>query len=951
MRPTPLLRSVLLRVIPVSVLVLVMIWWFVMGATKNSLLEEAQLRVSEAALLIAESEGEYLKGLLRTVQNIASSSLTIKVLIDQDSQDQSYIEVLLRSMRLDSIQPETVSILDYRGRLLAGLSPLPESYRAEVVNQVLAGGVDWLHVDDTADKFYFATPIFYQNHPEGVLFVEIELKDLIVAIGEHLKLGTVLYRQETYQLLFNGGGGGMRTDLPTLLPVGSDESVIEAEAALPVLSGVMLRYQEPVVKVLSQVNRLHKVLITVLLLTLFALVLGIVFAAHSIATPIRKFGDQLLAMGGQPAGHNREVEKVGTREVDQLVDIYNQLHQQGTQLSSELVKERDYLDQVMTSVGEGIWDWNIPENRVSHNQSWVDLMGLAEVFLEHPVEDFVHLIHPEDQDQVFNKVQRAVESGEMYYSEHRLRHADGHYVWVIDRGQVVEWDGDLQPIRMFGTVADITSRVEAEQRLEESKREVERVSLAKDEFLASMSHELRTPLTSIIGNSELLLDRGRESGGVAGGTSQDDQEILRSIHNAGKNQLALVNDILDMSKIESGKFTIDEVPYDLSLLLRELEQMFSVRADDAGIQFVVEQRNRESHLLIGDVQRVSQILINLIGNAIKFTTEGEVRVTTWVGAEKLIFQVKDTGIGMSREALDNLFQRFHQADGSISRSFGGSGLGLYISEGLAHLMGGEIDASSQEGSGSIFELTLPYKRSDTEIQQAGSVEQEPSVLDEQLHGSVLIAEDTPELQLLERRILESIGLIVTTANNGQEAIDQVNQHHFDLILMDMQMPMVDGIEATRILRAQGHTLPIIALTANVMQKHRDAFSEAGCDGFLGKPIDKLELRKTLKLHLLKEGEPHSLPASAEEEVDEELMAIFAESSRQRGIDLRRALAAEDWQQVREIAHAVKGSGASFGYPALSKMAEQLQHTIDQHQRGEAAAVAKELLVQLDKLLP
>ena len=231
---------------------------------------------------------------------------------------------------------------------------------------------------------------------------------------------------------------------------------------------------------------------------------------------------------------------------------------------------------------------------------------------------------------------------------------------------------------------------------------LEKAGRTKDDFLASMSHELRTPLTSIIGNSGLLLDEGKCGGAQC--PHKDAATTLDAIQRAGGNQLALVNDILDMSKIESGKFTIDEVPYDLASLLFDLKQMFSVRAADAGIQFVLEQKSRETHLLTGDAQRISQILINLIGNAIKFTDKGEVRLTTWVDSEKLIFQVRDTGIGMPRETVDALFQRFHQADGSISRRFGGSGLGLYISENLAHLMGGVLDASSKEGVGSIFDL-------------------------------------------------------------------------------------------------------------------------------------------------------------------------------------------------------------------------------------------------------
>jgi len=237
----------------------------------------------------------------------------------------------------------------------------------------------------------------------------------------------------------------------------------------------------------------------------------------------------------------------------------------------------------------------------------------------------------------------------------------------------------------------------AKEEAETAQAEAITANSAKDEFLASMSHELRTPLTSIIGNSEYLKERERE---------QELQEVIGDIEAAGRSQLALVNDLLDMSKIQSGKFSIDEVPYDISVLLRDIEHMISIRAHEADLKVVVEQKNVEKYQLIGDGQRIGQILINLISNAIKFTATGSVELTTWVDAGKIIFQVKDSGIGMSAQQQEQLFQKFQQADGSISKRFGGTGLGLYISLNLAEMMGGTIDVSSQEGVGSIFKSGL-----------------------------------------------------------------------------------------------------------------------------------------------------------------------------------------------------------------------------------------------------
>ena len=231
------------------------------------------------------------------------------------------------------------------------------------------------------------------------------------------------------------------------------------------------------------------------------------------------------------------------------------------------------------------------------------------------------------------------------------------------------WGHFLNDFRQKAAITLETEKLRVEKEL------IKATSAAKDEFLATMSHELRTPLTSIIGNSEHLLEDC-----LCGQDNPDEgelEEILKMIASAGRNQLALVNDILDMSKIESGKFTIEEHPYHLSSLLKGIENMFIARARDVGIEFRIIPRNEEGFLLIGDDQRITQILTNLIGNAIKFTSKGWVTLTTHTDEDRLFFTVKDTGIGMSPETLDKLFSRFEQADGSISRQFGGTGLGLY----------------------------------------------------------------------------------------------------------------------------------------------------------------------------------------------------------------------------------------------------------------------------------
>ena len=420
------------------------------------------------------------------------------------------------------------------------------------------------------------------------------------------------------------------------------------------------------------------------------------------------------------------------------------------------------------------------------------------------------------------------------FTERDLLQKNGRFIPVQVSGTALHATENALEDKTVMVIHDMRDYINAEN--------ANRANRARDEFLASMSHELRTPLTSIIGNSELLSDCENDS---------EKQKIIRSIESAGRFQLALVNDILDMSKIDSGKFSIDKTPYDLTALIDEITHIFAVRAQDAGLDLQVTVKQKPQFQLIGDSRRVGQILINLLGNAIKFTEKGGIQLTIWNTGQQLNFSVADTGIGINTEVLDRLFGRFEQADASISRRFGGTGLGLYISESLAHLMGGAIHVTSTVGQGSTFQLTLPYKVSNLPVASSSAMNATNSNSPRELKGTVLIAEDTPELQLLERRILQSMGdLEVLVASNGAEAIQLTEENTIDLILMDMQMPVMDGIEATQKLKTGGYKPPIIALTANVMQKHRDAFFSAGCDDFLSKPINREELRVILNQYLL-----------------------------------------------------------------------------------------------------
>ena len=565
------------------------------------------------------------------------------------------------------------------------------------------------------------------------------------------------------------------------------------------------------------------------------------------------------------------------------------------------------------------------------------------------------IVKSDEQPPVFyQNMWDTITSGRVWQGEVKnLKKGGKEYYWV--RATIVPFmDESGKPFKYVSIRTDLTRIKQAEEELIAAKEAAEAATEAKSNFLASMSHELRTPLTAIIGNSELLSEQEEDP---------EHRELIRSIEVAGRSQLALVNDILDMSKIESGKFTIDEMPYDLNLFIRDLKHIFLTRAHDAGLKLDIVQTAQPKHLLIGDSQRIGQVLINLLGNAIKFTEQGSVTLVIAEIGEKLQFIVEDTGIGMTPEVQSRLFQRFEQANGSISRRFGGSGLGLYISHNLVELMGGEIHVESELDQGSRFIVTLPWQESSLPVLKIRDPNSHRARPAERFSGNVLIAEDTPELQLLERRILESVGVTATIAHNGEEAVVMSSQQQFDLILMDMQMPIMDGIEATRSLRAQGCETPIIALTANVMQKHRDAFDQAGCNGFLAKPVDKQELQQVLRQYLPAEqmqSAPPMITAAPKQKkapdlsvqdsiVDEELMAVFMEGAGRNRQVLQAAFDLGDWKEVHDVTHTIKGNGSTFGYPELTRIGQEICDAIDAGE--EVPELVEQLLDEMEQILP
>ena len=371
-----------------------------------------------------------------------------------------------------------------------------------------------------------------------------------------------------------------------------------------------------------------------------------------------------------------------------------------------------------------------------------------------------------------------------------------------------------------------------------AENEAKAAAQARYTFLATMSHEIRTPLNGVLGLTEVLLQTPLD---------EEQDELARTVRSSGKLLRTLLDDVLDFSKIDSGHMSLMYEPLSPRRLCGELVQLWQGPASESGLELRLEMDPQVPEWVLGDTTRLGQILGNLLSNAIKFTAKGSVLIRGERVQQTLVLSVQDTGIGMPAEALERVFDAFQQADGTTTRSFGGTGLGLAISRRLAQLMGGDLRAESVQGRGSTFTLTLPLRPT-----SAPSVLPENAPESDNLQGlRVLVAEDNKVNQLVVRRLLEREGVEVVVAEDGAEAVAIWQRNQPDLLLMDCQMPKMDGFEATRMIRSLGGTLPILALTANSMPGDRANCIQAGMNDHVSKPIDPDTLLAAMRSHLPK----------------------------------------------------------------------------------------------------
>jgi PAS domain S-box-containing protein len=649
-------------------------------------------------------------------------------------------------------------------------------------------------------------------------------------------------------------------------------------------------------------------------------------------------------------------------ELDYAAERLNELTSLVAQLRTkersedELVSAKRFADNIVQSMSDVLIVTDPDLQIVTVNQAACALLEYSEIQL---VGKSIEEVFKSQSIAVGPPVRQLLKSNSMRDNEMDYLTASGKTVSALVSASTMR-DNSGRPLAIITAGKDITARKEIERDLLEAKTQAESANRAKSAFVANMSHELRTPMTAILGYADLLT-RPQIS-------AAERDRCIQTVCRNGRHLLSIINDILDVSKIEAGKMTVERIPCSPSQIVLDVASLMNVRASDKNLKFNVLWSGEIPQTIESDPTRLRQILMNLVGNAIKFTSAGSVKLIVSlvqpdsVSKPFMRFDVVDTGVGLTRLQIDQLFRPFVQADSSHARKFGGTGLGLTISKRLAKMLGGDLVVHSVPDSGSTFSLTVDtgdlagvsmLDKSHLAIQSSSSVvpSQETPSHNPRLCGRVLLAEDGEDNRVLIGYYLRELGLDVVAVENGLLARDQALQavrdvRPFDLILMDMQMPGIDGYEAARQLRAAHYNRPIVALTAHAMGGDREKCLAAGCDDFAVKPIEWDKLLTVLRRYLrentqtstqapAKMQSPENRPATSNSaQLDallskpgmSKLVAKFLSKLDDRVNCIRAAAEAHDQGQLKLLAHQLKGAAGGYGFPGISQVAGALEHT-------------------------
>ncbi|MEG4807828.1 ATP-binding protein [Microcoleus sp. F8-D3] len=637
---------------------------------------------------------------------------------------------------------------------------------------------------------------------------------------------------------------------------------------------------------MEQINSSRHTTILLCLLALFlATVLGIL-TSEWIARPIRRLGKATNAIAD--GDFEQKVTASSVKEISALATSFNLMSQQlkqsyaqledyshsleqkvaeRTQALEQEIRDRQQIQEILReseqryqltleSVNEGIWDWRIKANAIYFSPQWKAMLGYQDNEIINEFSSWETLVHPDNLHPVLDSLENYLKSGsnEPYSWEFQMQHKNGSYRWILSRGRVVERDAEGQPLRLVGSHTDLTDRKQTEIELQIAKEAADAANKAKSEFLANMSHELRTPLNGILGYAQILM-RSKK-------LDSQDMSGLKIIHQCGSHLLTLINDILDFSKIEARRMELYPTQFHFLAFLEELSQIFRLRAEQKAISFICQFDSSLPTNVQGDEKRLRQILINLLGNAVKFTDRGgvtfKVQLIKSVALEPnpkelnaintIRFQIEDTGVGIGEEKMQKIFQPFEQVGNTEKRSEG-TGLGLAISLKIIEMMGGSIRVASQLNAGSQFwfDLDLPSaSKWESAIQPQAAIAGYQGT-----KVKILAVDDKWENRSVLVNLLTPLDFEVLEAANGKEALNQVNACQFNAVITDLVMPEMDGFELVSCLRSQPKfkDLVIIVSSASVFEADQHKSLDVGANAFLPKPVQAAELFVLLQKHL------------------------------------------------------------------------------------------------------
>ncbi|MGB3510677.1 MAG: response regulator [Microcoleaceae cyanobacterium] len=545
-----------------------------------------------------------------------------------------------------------------------------------------------------------------------------------------------------------------------------------------------------------------------------------------------------------------------------------ELYKKNQDLAAEIIQRRrvesllsdreERYALAISGTNDGIWDWDIQTNQVYYSPTWMRILGYEDNPLSHTLSTWSDNVHPDDLESAIKDIETHLEGKTALYENiHRIKHRDGNYIWVFAKARCIRDDSGL-PYRLVGTITDITDKKQAEDRLRFAKHEAEIANRSKSEFLATMSHEIRTPMNAVIGMTGLLLDTQLNA------QQRDFVEIIR---NSGDALLMLINDILDFSKIESGKLDLEEQPFNLRICIEECLDLLASRAAEKHLELAYLLSAETPETIVGDVTRLRQVLVNLLSNGVKFTQTGEVVVSITSSPQKsdlnnseeryysqennqvrisyeIQFAIKDTGIGIPTERMDRLFKPFSQVDASTTRNYGGTGLGLVISKRLTEIMGGTMWFESEAGVGSTFFFTVVVTAISTDLSQSENSNTENLLKNRHL---LIVDDNSTNRQVLTLQA-ESLQMTFQAVSNGQEAINLLqSEQKFDIAILDMQMPQMDGITLAKEIRKLPHCqdLPLVFLSSLGQLEVSERMTDLNFTTYLNKPIKQSQLKKVL----------------------------------------------------------------------------------------------------------